>query len=89
MSQPVVIEGLAEPESESDFNVSLEENVLRLETILNEKNKTIERLQRELVAERSHRGEFEKVKSILDEEIKSLRIQNKELKSRVQGEVGA
>ena len=76
---PVVMEGLAEPES--DFNISLDENVARLETILLEKNQTIEKLQRELAAEKSHRGEFEKIKAILDEEIQKLRIQNKELKN--------
>src|SRR5258707_761546 len=65
--QPIIMEGLAEPES--DFSISFEENVARLENIIGEKNRLIEKLQRELTAERSHRTEFEKVKAILDEEI--------------------
>ena len=79
--RPVVMEGLAEPED--DFELPVEENVSRLESILHEKNRTIERLQRELAAEKSHRGEFEKVKSILDDEIKNLKTKNKELKSKI------
>ena len=78
--QPYVMEGLAEPES--DFRVSLEENVTRLETILYEKNRTIEKLQKELLAERSHRQEFEKVKAIMDQEIQNLKLKNKQLKTQ-------
>lgn len=80
IKQPVIMEGLAEPES--DFNISLEENVTRLEGILNEKNRMIEKLQKELTAEKAHRGEFEKVKAIMDEEIKNLKTKNRELKSQ-------
>ncbi|MEI7999295.1 MAG: hypothetical protein WCH62_07325 [Candidatus Omnitrophota bacterium] len=76
--QSAGMEGAVEPEG--DFNIPLEENVARLENILNEKNRFIERLQRELAAEKGHRTEFEKVKAILDDEIKNLRSQNKELK---------
>ena len=80
VQQPMVMEGLAEPES--DFHISLDENVARLETILFEKNTIIEKLQRELAAEKTHRGEFEKIKAILDEEIQKLKIKNKELKNQ-------
>ena len=76
--QPVVMEGLAEPES--DFNVPLEENIARLEGVLHEKNRTIEKLQKELAVEKSHRLEFEKIKAILDGEIQNLKAQNKALK---------
>lgn len=78
---PVIIEGLAEPEN--DFHVSLEDNVAKLEIIINEKNRLIEKLQKGLAAYRSHREEFEKVKSILDEEIQHLKAQNKELKAKI------
>ena len=79
--QPLIMEGLVEPES--DFNMSLEENVARLESILHEKNRAIEKLQRELTAERSHRQEFEKVKAIMDGEIQNLKSKNKELKTKI------
>ncbi len=78
--QPYIMEGLAEPDG--DFRLSLEENVARLEAILHEKNRTIEKLQRELTAEKSHRGEFEKVKAIMDQEIQNLKSKNKELKTK-------
>lgn len=81
--QPMVMEGLAEPEN--DFHVSLEENVARLETMLNEKNRMIEKLQKQLAAEKIHRVEFEKVKAILDEEIQNLKAQNKTLKAPTGG----
>ena len=63
-----------------DFHVPLEENTTKLEAMLSEKNRTIEKLQKQLVTEESHRAEFEKVKTILDEEIQNLKAQNKTLK---------
>jgi len=71
--------------SENDFQISLEENVARLETILHEKNRTIEKLQRELASEKSHKREYDKIKAILDDEIINLKTQNKELKTQIGG----
>ncbi len=52
----------------------------KFERLLLEKNRMIDRLQRELEAERSHRLEFEKIKELLDEEISRLKEQNRGLK---------
>ncbi len=51
------------------------DKIQKLEALLFEKNKTIDRLQTQLDNERSHRKEFENVKNIMDEEIKHLREQ--------------
>jgi hypothetical protein len=79
--QPVVMEGLAEIEKEP--NPDLIEQISKLESILLEKNRSIERLEKKLKAEWANRLEFEKVKNILDEEIVYLRTQNKELKTKI------
>ncbi len=52
----------------------------KMDALLLEKNKLIDRMQTELEAERSHRLEFEKVRSIMDEEIQRLKEQLKSLK---------
>ena len=78
--RPIVLEGLHEPDE--NFRLSLEENISRLEMILGEKNIMIEKLQRELTAEKSHRLEFEKVKELLDDEILTLRRKFKNLKEK-------
>ena len=72
--RPIIMEGLAEPDK--NFDISLQEKVTRLENILAEKNVTLEKLQKQLVAEKSHRVEFEKVQTLLNEEIVRLRTQN-------------
>lgn len=77
--QPLIMEGLAEPELE----ITSQERVAKLEAILSEKNTVIEKLQKQLAAEKSHRSEFEKIQAVLNEEIQSLRSQSKELKIRI------
>ena len=52
----------------------------KFERLLSEKNQLINRLQKQVEAERSHRLEFEKVKGLLDEEISRLKEQNRGLK---------
>ena len=52
----------------------------KFERLLSEKNQLIDRLQKQVEAERSHRLEFEKVKELLDEEILRLKEQNRGLK---------
>ena len=84
--QPMIMEGLAEPELEISMDPSAQEKVVRLESILLEKNVTIEKLQKQIAAEKSHRDEFEKLKILLDEEIGSLRKYNRELKTKI-GEI--
>jgi hypothetical protein len=78
--QPVILEGLAEPEEEEDLD--LRKQVENLDKILQEKNRKIEQLNRKLKAEISHREDFEKVKTIMEEELISLRKENRSLKSR-------
>jgi hypothetical protein len=80
--QPIVMEGLASPEEETRLDPTLQEKVSRLETILLEKNTLIEKLQKQVVAEKSLREDFDKVKALLDEEIINLRKQNRELKAK-------
>jgi hypothetical protein len=80
--QPIIVEGLAELEEES-FDISAQEKVAKLEAILLEKNTAIEKLQKQLTAEKSNRADFEKVQNVLNEEIQNLRTQNKELKTRI------
>ena len=58
----------------NDFIVPLEENTQRLEVLLEEKNKIISQLQKNLESERFHRQEFEKVKSIMDEEFMQSKV---------------
>ncbi len=81
--QPIIIEGLADPEPERRITSSFNDSVDRLDTILAEKNVLIEKFQKQIVAEKSHRAEFEKVQILLEEEIQKLRNQNKELKIRI------
>jgi len=52
----------------------------KFERLLLEKNQLIDRLQKQVEAERSHRLEFEKVKELLNEEISKLKEQNRGLK---------
>ena len=81
--QPMVMEGLVGVESNEEDNISLRDKAGRLESILLEKNVTIEKLQKQLLAEKSHREEFEKIRALLDEEITKLRAQNKKLKLKI------
>ena len=53
------------------------------EKLLQEKNALIERLQKELSAELSHRAEFEKVLELLQSQIQDLRIQNKKVRQEM------
>ena len=53
----------------------------KFERLLSEKNQLIDRLEKQVEAERSHRLEFEKVKELLDEEILRLKEQNRGLKA--------
>ena len=77
VKQPIIMEGLAEPQEAKSLDISLEEKTSRLENILIEKNIAIDKLQKQLIAEKSHRGEFEKVQLVLNEKIQDLRTQNK------------
>lgn len=52
----------------------------KFERLLSEKNQLIDRLEKQVEAERSHRLEFEKVKEMLSEEISRLKEQNRGLK---------
>ncbi len=83
IQKPQVMEGLIEQDIE--FNISLKEKIERLEVILHEKNKILEKLQTQLDAEREHRHEFEKVREMLIAQIESLKNKNKELKTSAKG----
>lgn len=54
----------------------------KFERLLLEKNQLIDRLQRQVEAERSHRMEFEKVREMLLDEISMLKEQNRGLKTK-------
>jgi hypothetical protein len=82
--QPNLLESFLSPEiPDESLEIALEGKILKLETMLTEKNTVIEKIQKQLAAERTHRQEFEKIQSLLNEEIKNLRAQNRELKVRI------
>lgn len=56
------------------------DKTIKLEALLYEKNKAIERLTQELDAEKAHRQEFEKVKDVMTQEILRLKNQLKQAK---------
>ena len=64
-----------------EVHVSSSDKIEKMEQILLEKNRMIERLQGQVEAERSHRLKFENVKTILDEEISRLQEQVRHLKT--------
>ncbi len=76
---PVAIDTPMQPE---EIPLPLNEKFSRMDALLLEKNKLIEQLQKDLACERSHRGEFDKVRSIMDEEIARLKDQLKKLKTQ-------
>jgi hypothetical protein len=82
---PVMERYSPEPQSQEEdpLEATFQERIQKLEAILGEKSVAIDKLQRQLAAEKAHRGEFEKVQSLLNEEIKNLRAQNRELKVRI------
>src|SRR3569623_1646948 len=81
--QPILDDFLGVQLPKDSIEIALEGKILKLETILSEKNTAIEKLQKQLSAERSHRTEFEKIQDLLNNEIKNLRLQNRELKVRI------
>ena len=80
--EPVLPEAIDLPVDPQDMPIPLTVKAEKLELLLLEKNKLIDRLQSELEAERSHRQEFEKVKELLDEEIARLKEKNRALKNQ-------
>ena len=80
--QPMVMEGLVEPDK-IDLDVSSQEKIDRLENILIEKTALVEKLQKQVLAEKSHRTEFEKVQTLLEGEVTKLRKLNQELRVKI------
>ena len=83
----VPVSGLPDPidaPMDPEPPASLAQRLEKVERLLLEKNTLIDRLQGEVEAERSHRLEFEKVRSLLDEEIVRLKEQNRALKAQQQ-----
>ena len=74
------------PVDPQDMPIPLTVKAEKLEVLLLEKNKLIDRLQSDLEAERSHRQEFEKVKDLLDEEIVRLKEHNRVLRTHKEKE---
>ena len=77
---PRAIDTPIHPQDAYISTMPLPDKVVKLEYILQEKNHAIERLEKALDLERSHRVNFEQVKVILDEEIQRLKGQIKALK---------
>ena len=87
--KPVIAHSPADitmPARQDGIEGSLLAKLNKVEFLLAEKNRAIDRLGKELEAERSHRLEFDKVKNIMDTEITRLKEQIKNLK---QGEIHA
>ncbi len=61
----------------------LDQKCVKLEEILEEKNRILSRLEEDLKNEQSHRHEFEGVKEILQQQIEELKVQNKQLKEEL------
>lgn len=87
MDQPVAISKVMLEEklvsSDVEFKLSLKEQVSKLEIILGEKNRLIEKLQKELSSQKDQRFEFDKVQSLLNQQIEELKNKNKKLKSQI------
>jgi len=58
----------------------LNERAAKLDQLLEEKNRHTAQLEKELAAERAHRGDFDSLKDILQRQIEDLKAQNKTLK---------
>ena len=84
--EPVLPEAIDLPVDPQDMPIPLTVKAEKLEVLLLEKNRLIDRLQNELEAERSHRQEFEKVKDLLDEEIVRLKEHNRVLRTHKEKE---
>ena len=61
----------------------LEIQLRQLDKLVIEKNKTLSRVHSELISERLHRQEFEKVRNLLDEQIIKERQQNRDFKLKI------
>lgn len=62
----------------------LDQKCVKLEQILDEKNRILDRLQKDLESERSHRNEFEGLKAVLQQQIEELKAQNKQLREEIE-----
>lgn len=62
----------------------LDQKCIKLEQILEEKNRILAQLQKDLEDERAHRGEFESLKTILQQQIDDLKAQNRSLKDELE-----
>ena len=80
---PIAIDMPVEQEELEALEHAPTDKLLKLEVLLYEKNKSIEKLTGTLNAERAHRAEFEKVKDLMAEEILRLKNQLKDLKKKV------
>ncbi len=79
---PVLPDAIDLPMDAQEMPMSLTAKAAKVELLLLEKNKLIDRLQSDLEAERSHRQEFEKVKALLDDQILKLKEQNRALRTQ-------
>ena len=83
-AQPVdySVVAIDEPLQPADLSDSVTDQLNRMEKLLVEKNKLIDKLQKSLESERAHRSQFMKIKAMMDEEIERLKTQNKTLKPK-------
>ena len=70
-------------EANTDFqawqSTQFKEKLDKLEALLNEKNQTLEKAERELASELKNRKEFNKVKDALEKELKDSRVRARDL----------
>ena len=62
----------------------LDQKCIKLEQILEEKNRILAQLQKDLESERAHRGEFESLRAILQQQIDDFKAQNRNLKEELE-----
>ena len=81
---PIVVDQLPPafdvPLKQEEMPAELTVKIQKMDRLLNEKNKLIDRLQKELDALQSAAHEFENINTIKDEEINHLRAQIKSIK---------
>ena len=77
---PVILPTDASKPVQAQGGGILGERTAKLEQQLEEKTRYAAQLEQDLSAERTHRGEFDSLKEILQRQIEDLKVQNKALK---------
>lgn len=80
---PAVAQMASHSVPDTETNQVLVDKCSKLEQLLEEKNHLLRQLELELASEKSHRGEFESMRDILQSQLEDLKVQNKKLKEEL------